>query len=61
MDIAITYCTEYRCSLNAIASARESVKLPYSELSRVHHRIERKADRLNPVRISLPAIGFRSR
>jgi hypothetical protein len=27
MDIAITYCTEYRCSLTAIASVRESVKL----------------------------------
>ena len=29
MDIAITYCTEYRCSLTAIASVRESVKLTF--------------------------------
>jgi hypothetical protein len=29
MDIAITYCTEYRCSLTAIASVRERVKLAF--------------------------------
>lgn len=29
MDIATTCCTEYRCSLTAIASVRERVKLAY--------------------------------
>jgi len=32
MDIATTYCTEYRCSLTAIASVRESVNALHTTL-----------------------------
>jgi len=61
MDIAITYCIEYRCFTYRHSLGARECEAGVSELSRVHHRIERKADRLNAVHISLRAIGFRSR